>query len=223
MPDQRYSPSVEEYLEELFRLTDEDDPFVSTGALAERLDVKAPSVTEMLRSLERKGLVEYEPYRGAKLTVEGEEEGQKLVQKHRLIERLLTDVLGLDWSEVHDEACELEHAISDDLEEKIREALEEPETCPHGKPVTGRADDVPLDDLEPGTRGTISSVSDDDPETLQRLKLMRLVPGSKVEVIEKRPDSTVLLVDGERVELGDLSGELRVHPEKVDELNKIKG
>lgn len=213
VPGQKYSPNVEEYLEELYRLTEEDDPYVSTGDLARRLEVKAPSVTEMLRSLGDRGLVEYEPYRGAALTEEGLERGRKLVEKHRLVERLLTEVLGLDWSEVHDEACELEHAISDQLEEKIREALEDPETCPHGNPVSGEADDVPLDELEPGVSGTVSSVSDEDPEALQEMKTLRLVPDAEVRVLERRGEVTVLRIDGREEELDPgVSKNVRVDP-----------
>lgn len=211
MAEQAYSPNVEEYLEELYRLSDGGESYVSTGDLADRLGIKAPSVTEMLGSLAEKGLVEYEPYRGALLTEEGRREGGKLLEKHRLVERLLTDVLGLDWSEVHDEACELEHAISDKLEGKIREALEDPETCPHGKPMSGTREDRPLGDLEPGDTAVISSVSDDKPELLRRMTALSLGPGTEVEVSRMDEEGVVLRVDGREVELGgDASRVIRV-------------
>lgn len=202
MPGQKYSPSVEEYLEELYRLSEESEGHVSTGDLAERLDIKAPSVTEMLGSLAEKGLVEYEPYRGAILTEEGRREGRKLVEKHRLVERLLTDVLGLDWSEVHDEACELEHAISDRLEQKIREALENPDTCPHGKPMSGPSNDTPLRDVEPGSSVVVSSISDEDPKVLRKITSLSLKPGARISILEIGADGTVVLrTDGSEVEL----------------------
>ncbi|MBS1262883.1 MAG: Transcriptional regulator MntR [Methanonatronarchaeales archaeon] len=214
MPGQELSPNVEEYMEEIYRLSTEGEASVSTGDLADRLGVRAPSVTEMLGSLAEKGLVDYGPYRGAVLTDLGYREGRRLVEKHRLVERLLTDVIGLDWSEVHDEACELEHAISDELEEKIREALENPETCPHGKPVKGRMDDVSLDEVEPGGYGIVTSVSDGDPELLQELKALGVVPGAEVEVVRRLDNGeTVLRVDGTRVLLNPpASGAVRVEP-----------
>jgi len=214
VPEQEYSPNVEEYLEELYRLTETYDPHVSTGDLAKRLGIKAPSVTEMLRSLEDKGLVDYEPYKGAILTDKGVEEGRKLLEKHRLVERLLVDELGLDWSEVHHEACELEHAISDELEEKIREALEEPETCPHGKPVSGRANDEALESLKPGNRAMISSVSDDDPEVLRRLEELEILPGTEFELVKKTHSGDVVLkIHGQEAVLGpEKSDAVRVKP-----------
>lgn len=210
MGKEKYSPNVEEYLEELYRLSEGGRKAVSTGELAGRLGVKAPSVTEMLGNLSEEGLVDYEPYMGAELTEDGVEKGRRLVEKHRLVERLLTDVLGLDWSEVHEEACELEHAISEELEEKIREALERPETCPHGNPVSGRNRDERIVHFPEGARVLVSSIGDDDPALLHEVESHGVLPGSEVEIAERLPDGSTVL----RTEEGELTLDPQ-HSEKV--------
>jgi DtxR family Mn-dependent transcriptional regulator len=121
--------SVEEYLEAIHAFNEKGEPGKTTE-LAERLSVSPPSVTEMLKRLAEDGLVEYEPYKGATLTGKGTVYAERIVRKHRLLERFLHDSLGLKREEVHAEACRLEHSVSDDVADAMCRALEQPKTCP---------------------------------------------------------------------------------------------
>ena len=123
------SQSVEEYLEAVYRFNEEGEP-AKTKELAERLGVAPASVTEMIQKLAAEGFLEYEPYKGARLTARGMVDAQKIVRKHRLLERFLHDVLKLKPERVHDEACRLEHALSDDVANALCRALDQPDTCP---------------------------------------------------------------------------------------------
>lgn len=121
--------SVEEYLEAIHGFNERGEP-AKTTELAEKLTVSPPSVTEMLKRLADDGLVEYEPYKGATLTGKGMAYAERIVRKHRLVERFLHDSLGLKNEKVHDEACRLEHSISDDVADALCRALDQPKTCP---------------------------------------------------------------------------------------------
>ena len=125
---------IEEYLEALFKLQQEAHP-VGASRLAESLDLSAASVSEMLKRLKQTGLVHSHKNKGVCLTAKGERLAKQTVRRHRLSERLLTDLLGYKWDEVHDEACKLEHAIGPELEEKIAKSLGDPQTCPHGHAI----------------------------------------------------------------------------------------
>src|SRR3990172_6127476 len=127
------SPRTEEYLEDIYKLQEMHES-ATTSKLADRLELAPSSVSQMLKQLEQKGLVEYAE-KGVVLTKEGEFTAKKVIRKHRLSERLLTDILGFEWDKVHDEACRLEHDISSEMEEKIEEKLGNPKTCPHGYPI----------------------------------------------------------------------------------------
>jgi len=117
----KLSKEIEEYLEILYRFK-EKEKTAQTKEIAEKLEVSNASVSEMLKKLSEKGLVKYEKYKGAELTKKGEELGKKVLRKHRLIEKFLT-LLGVKKSKIHDEACVLEHAVSDDVEKALRNAL----------------------------------------------------------------------------------------------------
>jgi DtxR family Mn-dependent transcriptional regulator len=121
--------SVEEYLEAIHAFNEKDEP-AKTTELAERLNVSPPSVTEMVKRLAEDGLVDYEPYKGATLTGKGMAYAERIVRKHRLLERFLVDSLGLKSEKVHDEACRLEHSVSDDVADAMCRVLEQPELCP---------------------------------------------------------------------------------------------
>ena len=123
------SESVEEYLEAVFNLNEKGKP-AKTTELAERLKVAPPSVTEMIKKLSEDGLIEYEPYKGAILTGKVMAVAQKVVRKHRLLERFLHDFLGIKKEKIHEEACKLEHSLSDEAAAALCKALNKPETCP---------------------------------------------------------------------------------------------
>lgn len=128
------TPAQEDYLKHILRLGGEDG-WVSTQALADTLQVKPPSVTEMVRRLAELGLLQHRPYRGVSLSERGRRAALEMVRHHRLLESFLVDVLGFAGAEVHDEAERLEHVISERLEERIAEVLGHPSVDPHGRPI----------------------------------------------------------------------------------------
>lgn len=131
MKDER----VEEYLEALYKLTEDGSP-AKTSEIASELGLSPSSVTEMLKKLEKKRYIKYKPYRGATLTRKGRREGKRVTRRHRILERFLHDVLKIKKKDVHEQACEMEHAISDDVEEALCRFLSHPEECPDDqKPI----------------------------------------------------------------------------------------
>jgi len=179
------SENVEEYLEAIWQIT-RSKPQAKTSEIAEHMGIAPASVTEMLQRLDSDGLVIYERYKGATLTPEGEVIGAKIKRRHRLLERFLVDVLGLGMKQSHEEACRIEHTLSEESEKKICQLLNNPSTCPDGEPIPRCGDDcercagspsIPLDRLSPGQKGSISHLVCDDPDRIRRVIAMGLVPG----------------------------------------------
>src|SRR4051812_43974979 len=134
---EKVSPLFEEYLESILNMTTEGRPAIG-ARLAERMNVKPATVVGAIDRLKKENLVVVdEKTKGITLTSEGREIAISLSRRHRLAERLLVDVLGLSWADAHDEACELEHAISPKVERALTEFLGNPQTCPHGNPIPG--------------------------------------------------------------------------------------
>jgi DtxR family Mn-dependent transcriptional regulator len=187
-----FAESTEEYLEAVYRL-EREGPGVTTSGLASSLGVAPASVSGMLKKLEKDGFVEYVARGEVRLTRNGLEVAVRVLRRHRLAERLLTDVLGMAWDEVHAEACMLEHAISDRVERKLIELLGDPQTCPHGHPIPPRdlSDPVrvgvPLAQIEEGGSVSVVGVTDEVPEILRYLGDVGLRPGAGVRVVEKAP------------------------------------
>src|SRR5438094_3811132 len=142
------TPAVQDYLKAIHSLGGAEDT-VSPVAIAERLQVRAPSVTGMLKRLAEAGWITYEARRGARLTDQGVAEARRVIRRHRLVELFLTHVLGLDWSEVDAEAEALEHAISPRLEQAIAAHLGEPLEDPHGHPIPTREGTIAQRTLRP--------------------------------------------------------------------------
>lgn len=184
--------SVEQYLQTICRLSSEQNP-VALSVLADQLGISSVSANEMIKKLVARNLVTYEPYRGVRLTAEGQTQALRVIRRHRLWERFLADVLGLPWERVHEEACQLEHATSSLVEEKLAQFLGEPETCPHGYPVVGAGcgcrdeEGLLLSELEPGQRAVVLRVAEHDADLLRYLAELELRPQALLEVEEVAP------------------------------------
>jgi DtxR family Mn-dependent transcriptional regulator len=188
--------TVENYLKAIFQaqlhLPRKSD-LVPMGQLAAALGVVPGTATTMVKTLAESGLVKYEPYAGVRLTASGEKLAALVVRRHRLIELFLVKVMGMSWTEVHEEAEHLEHAVSDRLIDRIDEMLGRPAVDPHGDPIPdpeGVLERRPLDSLLSCPLGepvTISRVTDQDPEFLRFIERRELKPGTVVEVEERDP------------------------------------
>jgi DtxR family Mn-dependent transcriptional regulator len=204
MPDQP-STAVQDYLKAIHLLGGADQT-VSTAEIAARLDVRAPSVTGMLKRLAEAGYIDYAPGAGAALTALGRNEARRVIRRHRLVELFLHRVLGLDWSEVDAEAEALEHAISPRLEQAIARHLGEPVEDPHGHPIPTAEGQLTsrdlrrLNEFRPGQRVLIREAQDDNPARLRRWHEQGLTPGTRVLVKSYQElDDLFELQVGERV------------------------
>jgi DtxR family transcriptional regulator, Mn-dependent transcriptional regulator len=168
----------EEYLQILFWLQEAGLPM--TGAnVARAMQLSAPTVHEMIGRLERDGYITRGSDRAIAFTASGAEHAEGIVRRHRLIERFLTDVLGVPWDEVHEEAERLEHAMSPVLEQRMRAAIGDAKTCPHGHPIVAgaRLAGVPLADVEPGASVRILRFENEAEDLLRYLKAAGVEPG----------------------------------------------
>ncbi len=200
-----FAESVEEYLEAVYRL-EREGPGVTTSGLASSLGVAPASVSGMLKKLAKDGYLEQVSRGEVKLTEKGLAVGVRVLRRHRLAERLLTDVLGMPWDQVHDEACMLEHAISSNVEARLLTLLKDPTTCPHGQPIPP-ADltnpvriGEPLAQVPEGTRGRVESVTEEFPEILRYLAEIGLRPGVEITLEQKAPlgGPLTIAIDGKR-------------------------
>jgi DtxR family transcriptional regulator, Mn-dependent transcriptional regulator len=194
------STSVGNYLKAMWESAEEGT--VSTREVAERLSLSKASVTKMFARLREMGLVEYEPYRGASLTEEGLSEALRLVRRHRLMETFLLDRLGYSWEDVHEEAEQLEHAVSDRFTERLAEVLGHPERDPHGDLIPAQDGTLepdgsfPLAAAAAGQRVLIARVDHESAPMLTYLGERGLVPGRPLTVEEVRPlDAVVTFQD----------------------------
>ena len=192
----------EEYLQTIFWLQEAGLPM--TGAnVARAMQLSAPTVHEMIGRLERDGYITRGADKALAFTENGREHAEGVVRRHRLIERFLTDVLGIPWDEVHEEAERLEHAMSPVLESRMLAAIGDAKTCPHGHPLEpgARAEGVPLADVQDGAKVTILRFENEAEDLLHYLKDAGVEPGS---------DGTVSSIDGEQVtiDFGERSAQL---------------
>jgi len=199
------SPTVENYLKQiLVESLHSDGGEVTMGRVAECLGVTAGTSTTMVKSMQGKGLVQYRPRKGVQLTAAGRKVGMSMLRRHRLLETFLVETLGLDWGEIHDEAEELEHAISEKVLEKLDQFLGRPTHDPHGDPIPTRSGSMPkassrtLLDCTDGDQVRIESIQDQGKEFLQFARKHRLVPGRKIEILrhDRIADSLELKVQG---------------------------
>src|SRR5579864_8861545 len=183
MAHERATTAEEEYLERLFWLYEAGLPM--TGAnLARAMQLSAPTVHEMLGRLERDGYIIRNAERTREFPGSGREHAQRLVSRHRMIERFLTDVVGVPWDDVHEEAEKLEHAMTPRFEAYVRSMVGDAKTCPHGHPIKvgQRIDGVPLADCEPGTRVQILRLENEAEDLLHYLKDAGIEPGLEGEI-----------------------------------------
>lgn len=194
------SPSIEDYLKAVYKLEEQEGPPVSTGDVAEAMDVSGASASNMIRRLDDLGFLTYEAYEGATLTDPGRTVALEVIRHHRLLELYLKEVMGFSWDEIHEEAEILEHHISERFEDRIEEMLGHPERDPHGHPIPARdgtVDDLPtrsLADLTTGDRAYIDHIADESGEVLDLLEQRGLLPGASVEVVDTRPLDGLLVV-----------------------------
>jgi DtxR family Mn-dependent transcriptional regulator len=186
--------TTEEYLEQILEL-EEEGTRPMRARLVERLGLSAAAVSETVGRLEDNGFVELRDDRSLRLTTKGRSLATTVVRRHRLAERLLLDVIGLEWEKVHREADRWEHAISSDVEEKLVELLGDPMTCPHGNPIPGSKRTAPtmvsvaLADAEPGpvTVARISEKLELSDAGLRLVAAARLIPGARAEIVGRAP------------------------------------
>jgi DtxR family Mn-dependent transcriptional regulator len=185
------SEVIAHYLEAIYYIRAEGEA-VRSARLADWLSVSRPTVTVALRRMTRDGMVRLNARKEIELTKRGDEAAAAIVRRHRIMERWLTDVLGLDWVTADSEAERLEHAVSQVVEETLYRTLGRPKTCPHGNPIPGhsmmRANEVRLSALRPGEAGTITRISEvaqrEAPPLLQYLHERGLRPGTHIRVKE---------------------------------------
>jgi len=205
MTTEQVSSSVEEYLETIYRLQEKDGR-ARTKELAEKMQVRLGTVTNTVEMLERDGFIVHKPYKGVTLTGSGRKIALNVIRRHRLVERLLTDILHMDWGKAHEAACRLEHHLNEDVVRPIGKILGHPKTCPHGNPIPTRCGGIieenskPLLELKPLEQGTIIKVAEENCDLLQNLRSLGLVPGASVKVEKKTGSGGSVLVKLENLD-----------------------
>jgi DtxR family transcriptional regulator, Mn-dependent transcriptional regulator len=207
---QPLSGPVEDYLKTIYDLERGAQP-ATTNEIALRLAISPASVSGMVRRLADQGLITHEPYRGVRLTEDGRRAALRTLRRHRILECYLTEVLGYPWDRVHDEAEQLEHAASEELIERMADALGDPVQDPHGAPIPSREGVVEettrrtLADAAAGERVRVRMVMDDDGERLRYLAELGIRPGSVIRLLDRAPfDGPITLWVG-----GDTGGATR--------------
>ena len=206
--DNAHHDAVEQYLETVLEL--EEFGIVPMRArIVERLGVSAPAVSETVKRLEREGFLTMDTDRVLHLTVSGRAYATTVLRRHRLAELLLVDVLKVPWAEVHEEACRLEHAISDNIERHLVALLGDPGTCPHGNPIPGSANLVvdprpiqPLSTVLPGTTCVLRRIDEHLQTQLEHMRMLErehLLPGQGVTVMAPVNGQICLEVENRQV------------------------
>jgi DtxR family Mn-dependent transcriptional regulator len=186
----KYSASKENYIKAIFHLQQEQES-VTTNALAEALQTKPASVTDMLKKLKTQKLLQYEKYHGVKLTIEGKKLAVQIVRKHRLWEYFLVEKLQFGWEEVHDIAEELEHISSKKLIDRLDAFLDFPKADPHGDPIPDVNGKMPslrqsaVSDMPVNSSGTVNGISDQSADMLELLKHKNIQLGTRLEIKKK--------------------------------------
>ncbi|PSQ43211.1 DtxR family transcriptional regulator [Halobacteriales archaeon QS_9_68_42] len=188
------SAVMEDYIKAIYSIQEKADERVGTSELADYLGVTSPTVSSMLNTLEERGLVDREEYRGVTLTEEGEVVALEILRHHRLLEAFLTEQLDYDWADVHEEADRLEHHVSEQLTERIAETLDNPGVDPHGDPIPDADLELPdsgetsrLSMAEEGETVEVRRIRHQGDEELRYLAQAGIEPGVEIEVVERAP------------------------------------
>ena len=199
MKHESFNESVEMYLKTVSELA-ADDGLAPISALAQHLGISAVSATEMVHRLGEQGLVDHVPYKGVALTESGAQHAHRVIRRHRLWECFLSEHLRLGWQHVHDYACQLEHATTDEVADAMAAFLGQPVVCPHGNPIPDRngrlaeLDDEPLSEWRPGDRGALSRIYPESYLLLDYLEMHNIQPGRTVVVTELAPFNGPMMV-----------------------------
>jgi DtxR family transcriptional regulator, Mn-dependent transcriptional regulator len=193
-PSPPLTRSVEDYLKAIYHLSSQGG-FATTSDIAAMLEVAPPSVSGMMKRLSETGLIEHVPYRGVQLTHQGRHAALQMIRRHRILEVYLTQQLGYDWGDVHAEAERLEHAVSEQLIDRMAGALGDPRYDPHGAPIPTAAGEieeaelVTLADAAVGTTLLLRQVGggDENPARLRYLAEQGLTPGTRMTVVDRQP------------------------------------
>jgi DtxR family Mn-dependent transcriptional regulator len=189
------TPAIQDYLQAIYDLAGTSKPVIG-ARLARHMRLSPPSITEALRRMQREGYIKLTPKHEIKLTAKGLGIAETMARRHRLIERWLTDVLGLDWANAHEEAHRLEHALSPIVEERLAALLGMPSTCPHGNPIPGMVSSTPphehfsLADAKPGHTLEVDRITEEGEADRQLLKFLwdnGIRPGTPLQVAEVAP------------------------------------
>lgn len=190
------SSTMRDYLAEIYRLCDREgqpDGFVSTSALADLLDVSAPAVNRMVIKLRDQGLLQHEPYQGIRLTAAGRREALKGLRRHRIVEAFLTAVMGFGWHEVHAEADSMAPVLDDVVIARMESMAGFPTRCPHGEPIPSPDGEIPdlhdvlIPDAPLGVTLEITRVRTREPDRLEYMAALELVPGMHIQVVHAAP------------------------------------
>ncbi|RDI69585.1 metal-dependent transcriptional regulator [Halopelagius longus] len=191
---------MEDYLKAIYQLQSRTDGRVKTSEIADRLGVKPPTVSSMIEKLGERNLVDYEKYKGVRLTSEGEAVALEIIRHHRLLEAYLTEHLEYEWDEVHEEADELEHHISEKFIQHVTELLDNPDVDPHGDPIpkenldpVEEARGESITEYDEGDVVVVERVSDEDSDVLRYLSEHNITPGTEVTVTEVAPFGMVTI------------------------------
>ncbi len=218
------SEEVEEYLEAIWDIAGKDG-MAKTTEIAKKMGNSPSSVTEALKRMQKAGLVKHTPYKGSRLTKKGSKNARSVKRKHRLLERFLTDFLKLDKEKVHDQACKMEHSLSDEAEEALCKMMQGPNLCPHGQqippcdvdvdscvqcqtesgtvPARRSKDLSSITDLKPGQKAKIAFIRG-GMESVKRLSDLGLTPGTQVQLQRSAPlkGPVQILVRGSMLAVG---------------------
>jgi DtxR family Mn-dependent transcriptional regulator len=218
------TPAIQDYLGAIYDLTGGEKPVIG-ARLARHMHVSAPSITEALRRMQREGYIRLAGKKEIRLTTKGRGIAETMARRHRLLERWLTDVLGLDWSRAHEEAHRLEHALSPVVEERLAEQLGMPSTCPHGNPIPGMPapeahNPIPLSQALAGQDLTVERITEEaeaDRQLLHFLWESGIRPGVRLTIKDVAPYAGTIsvLLDGRTVTMGLVaSGKIWVYDPK---------
>src|ERR687897_319892 len=217
----KISTATEDYLRTIYALEEEIQPVIA-ARVADEMGVSASTMVSTLRRLEREGYVKIERRKEIRLTREGKKVAERILRRHFLIERFLTDLLGLDWVKAHQEAHRLEHAVSQEVEERLATLLSHPTTCPHGNPIPGASSTpapktMPLSEAVDGQHVELAYITEGGERDVRLLGYLQehgLKPGAKVHIVDVAPSlgMMTLTINGDEFSLGiEAAKKIRVH------------